>query len=149
MIRTEREYTEALKTIREGQQFAEQQRAALVALGRTPEEVERAIEPLLAFQGQIHDEVAWYERARRGEFDQVPVSQIGRLLIGLRIARGLTQRELAERLGVTEPVVSRDERNEYRGITIERVQRVLDALNQTISAKVDEPTGAREPAGVN
>jgi DNA-binding XRE family transcriptional regulator len=138
-----------LKTLEEGRRFADQQRASLAALGRMPEEIERAMEPLLAFQGQIRDEVTWYERARRGELDQVPLSQIGRLLIGLRIANGLTQRELAERLGVTEPVVSRDERNEYRGITIERAQRILDALNQAVSAKVDEPAERRELASVN
>ena len=44
-------------------------------------------------------------------------SGIGRLLIALWIAKGLTQRELAERLEVSETQVSRDERNEYHGVT--------------------------------
>jgi transcriptional regulator with XRE-family HTH domain len=36
--------------------------------------------------------------------------------VALRIATGLTQRQLAETLGVHESQVSRDERNEYHGI---------------------------------
>jgi hypothetical protein len=36
-----------------------------------------------------------------------------------RIAQGITQRELAKRLGLHESQVSRDERNEYFGITLE------------------------------
>ena len=43
------------------------------------------------------------------------LTAIGRLLTALRIAGGLAQRELAQRLGVDESQVSRDERNEYFG----------------------------------
>lgn len=68
----------------------------------------------------------------------MPVSHIGRLLIGMRIARGMTQRQLADRLGVSESVVSRDERNEYHGITLERAQRVLDALESSVLARVED-----------
>ncbi len=46
----------------------------------------------------------------------------------LRIARGITKRELAERLGVRESQISRDERNDYHGITVERATEVLEAL---------------------
>jgi hypothetical protein len=115
----------------------------------TPTSIVRLIvEVIEPFHGRIRDEVTWYEGARRGTFDPVPLSQIGRLLIGLRIAHGLTQRQLAERLAVTQPVVSRDERNEYRGITIERVRRILDALNQAVSATVEAPAEGRTLAGV-
>lgn len=57
------------------------------------------------------------------------LTQLGQLLIALRIANGITQHELVERLGVSESVVSRDERNEYHGITVERAQCVLNALD--------------------
>ena len=140
MIRTDREYEGTLKTLAEGERFVEQRRDELIAAGRPPDEVRRALAPLLAFQVQIRDEVEWYERARRGQVAPVPVAQIGRLLIGLRIARGLTQRQLAERLSVAESVVSRDERNEYHGITVERVGRVLSALGASASVE-ERPRG--------
>jgi transcriptional regulator with XRE-family HTH domain len=78
------------------------------------------------------------------------LTQIGRLLAALRLAQGLTQRGLAERLGISEALVSRDERNEYHGITVERAQRVLDALHETVTTRVEEPvsqTRERELAG--
>ncbi len=40
---------------------------------------------------------------------------------------------------VTARVRSRDERNEYHGVTVERAQRILDSLNETVTARVEEP----------
>lgn len=57
--------------------------------------------------------------------------------MALRIARGLTQRELAERLSVHESQVSRDERNDYHGITVERATRVLDALSVRMKSEFE------------
>src|SRR5262249_32629411 len=113
------------------------------------EEVQRAMEPLLSFHAQLAEEVDWYERVRRRDFPTMSrLTQIGRLLIALRIANGLTQRELADRLGVSESIISRDERNEYHGVTVERAQRILDALNETLTAQVQEPA-ARSPVPVS
>src|SRR5207302_4496435 len=140
MIRNESDYQEALRRLTQDREVAARQRAALEAEGLTLEEVERAMAPLLSFQAQLAEEADWYERVRRREFPAITrLTQIGRLLIALRIAQGLTQRELAERLAVSESLVSRDERNEYHGITVERAQRVLDALNETLATRVEEP----------
>jgi DNA-binding Xre family transcriptional regulator len=67
--------------------------------------------------------------ACRGPSD---LRSVGHLLITSRIAQGISQRELARRLGVHESQVSRDERNEYFGITLERaaeLAKILDVLN--------------------
>jgi transcriptional regulator with XRE-family HTH domain len=48
-----------------------------------------------------------------------------------------SQRELAKRLGVPESQVSRDERNEYFGITLERAVRILDALGVKLHTRVE------------
>ena len=65
------------------------------------------------------------------------------MLISLRIAQGISQRELAKRLDVHESQVSRDERNEYFGITLERAIRILDALNVRLRTTVEiEPPKA-------
>ncbi len=75
---------------------------------------------------------------------------IGHLLIALRIARGISQRQLAERLGVHESQVSRDERNEYHGITLDRAARVLDALGVELRSTVEVPAEDRAvPLGAN
>jgi DNA-binding XRE family transcriptional regulator len=141
MIRSETEYQAALSRLAQDQEFAARQRAALVETGLKPEEVERAMEPLLSFYAQLTEEIAWYENVRRRNFAPIRrLTEIGRMLIALRIANGLSQRELADRLGVSEAVVSRDERNEYHNITVERAQRILDALNETVTTSVVEPS---------
>jgi len=147
MIRNEAEYQEAQRRVRQDREVADRQREALTEAGFAPEEVERGMEPLLSFQAQLAEEIEWYERVRRRDFPVIRrLTQVGQLLIALRIAGGLTQRELAERLGISESVVSRDERNEYHGITVERAQKVLDALHASISAQVDEGPPVEEPA---
>src|ERR1051326_8947210 len=101
MIRTESEYRAALKKMEENRAFAEKQRQALAEAGATPEQVERGMQPLLSFHAQFVEEVQWYERVRRREFEPLHnLTHLGRLLIGLRIANGMSQKELAERLGI-------------------------------------------------
>ena len=108
-------------------------------MGLSEEEVRRAMEPVLSFRAQLEEEVEWFERVRRRDFGVTrDLSAVGTLLIALRIANGLSQRELAEKLGVSEAQVSRDERNEYHGITVDRAQRVLDAMNETLTSHVED-----------
>jgi DNA-directed RNA polymerase specialized sigma subunit len=141
MIRSEAEYQEALRRLEQDRKVAAAQREALTTAGLTGAEVERAMEPLRSFQAQLEEEITWYEEVRRRNFPAIRrLTQVGRLLIALRLANGLSQRELADRLGVSEAVVSRDERNEYHGITVERAQRILDALHEVLVARVEEPT---------
>ena len=74
---------------------------------------------------------------KRGEFEELDnLRGVGHLLITSRIAQGISQHELARRLGVHETQVSRDERNEYFGITLERAAKILDALNVRLRTQV-------------
>lgn len=148
MIRNENEYKEAVRRLDEERQRLAEHESRLVAQGLAPEETRRVMDPLRSFHEQLAEEVASYERLRRGEVGEVlNLHGLGGMLVALRVALGVTQRELAERLGVHESQVSRDERNEYHGITVERASRVLDALNVKMTSSVDEPvsTSITEP----
>jgi ribosome-binding protein aMBF1 (putative translation factor) len=91
-----------------------------------------------SFHLQLKEEVESYERLKRGEFEELEnLRGLGHLLISIRIAQGMSQRELAKRLNVHESQVSRDERNEYFGITLERAVKILDALNVRLHTKVE------------
>lgn len=137
MIRSETEYQEAVKRLTDEEARLKAQRGELKKLDLSQAEIKRAMDPLQSFHEQLKEEVESYERLRRGEFEEVTNFEgMGRLLIALRISQGLSQRELAERLGVHESTVSRDERNEYHGITLERTAKVLAALGVTVSTSV-------------
>ncbi|MHC1623500.1 MAG: helix-turn-helix domain-containing protein [Candidatus Methanospirareceae archaeon] len=138
MIRNEAEYKKAVERIREEASRIEAQKAELAAMGLTPDQVTRATDPLISFHLQLVEEVNSYERLKRGEFDPIMnLGGLGTLLIAMRIAKGISQKELAERLGVHESQVSRDERNEYHGVTLERAQRVLEALGVQVMSRVE------------
>ena len=139
VIRNEREYKEARGRLERDEEVIAAQRQALVERGLSDEEVERALGPVLSFRAQLEEEMEWYEKVRRRDFEIIDnLSAVGTLLIALRIADGLSQKDLAQKLDVSEAQVSRDERNEYHGITVERAQRVLDAMGESLTTRVVE-----------
>ena len=138
MIRNEAEYREAVERLNAERDRLMEHRGRLKSIGLSDDEVKRVTDPMESFHLQLCEEVESYERLRRREFDELDNFQgLGHLLIALRISQGLSQRELAKRLGVHDSQVSRDERNEYFGITLERAAKVLDALNVRLRTKVE------------
>lgn len=145
MIRTEADYHEAKDRLAQERKRLGEHQDHLRAMSLGTEEVERAIAPLMSFQHQLEEELAEYELIKAGQVQElVNLHGLGRALVAIRIARGMTQRELAERLEVNESQVSRDEKNEYRGITAARAARILDALGAdvTVSISVKRTRGA-------
>ena len=90
---------------------------------------------------QLEDEIREYDELKSGAF-KLPalerLDQIAPFIVKLRIAKGISQTELATRLGVSKQVVSRCEEDEYQSVAISRMQEILDALsvraNVTLSA---------------
>jgi ribosome-binding protein aMBF1 (putative translation factor) len=142
MIRNETEYQEAVARLADEQKRLAEHRARLKDAGLKDEEIKRVIDPMESFHLQLKEEVESYERLKRGEFDELEnLRGLGHLLISLRIAQGVSQRDLAERLGVHESQISRDERNEYFSVKLERAVKILDALNVRLRTTVEfEPT---------
>src|SRR5450631_1922784 len=137
MIRNETEYQEAARRLAEEAQRYHDHRVRLKESGLSDVEIQRVIDPLESFHLQMKEEIEAYERLKRGEFEELDnLRGLGHLLISSRIAQGLSQRELARRLDVHEAQVSRDERNEYFGITLERAVRILDALGVRLRSQV-------------
>lgn len=140
MIRSETEYQEAVQRLGEEKKRLGEHEARLREMGLSSDEVKRALDPFRSFHLQLAEEVEGYERLKRGDLGEISnLHGLGRSLVALRIALGLTQRELAARLGVHESQVSRDERNEYHGITVERASRILDALGVHLTSQFEGP----------
>lgn len=140
MIRTDAEYRNAQERLKRDAETIEMQRKKLKAMDLSNEQVRRALEPMRSFRDQLLEEVETYERMRRGDLEVLhTLTSIGRWLIGARIAKGWTLKELAEKLDVSVQQVSRDENNDYRGISAERAQRILEVLGVRFRAEVEEP----------
>jgi ribosome-binding protein aMBF1 (putative translation factor) len=130
VIRNPTELQECRKRLRAERQRRADYAAQLEAVGLPREDLAHAIEPVEAFVNQLQDAIHEYERAQRSDVSSVSdLRDLGRCLVALRVASGLTQRELAAKLGVHESLISRDERNEYHGLTIQRAAQILDALS--------------------
>jgi ribosome-binding protein aMBF1 (putative translation factor) len=144
MIRTETEYQEASARLADERTRLTDHRARLKEAGLGGEEIKRVIDPMESCDIPQKEGGVSYERLKRGEFEELENFRgFGHLLISLRIAQGVSQRELARRLNVHESQVSRDERNEYFGITLERAVRILDALSARLHTTVEiEPPRA-------
>ena len=80
---------------------------------------------------QLEDEVTEYDQLKSSKFALPNIErldQIAPFIVKVRIAKGVSQTELARRLGVSKQVISRYEEDEYQGASIERLQQILDVL---------------------
>ena len=81
----------------------------------------------------LEDELREYEGLKSGgfEFDQLgTVAEVPRMLIRARIARGLSQKSLAGRLGLKEQQIQRYEASEYASASLARIRSVAEVLGE-------------------
>ena len=75
----------------------------------------------------LEEELRDYETLKAGGFDLDALKSVGeipRMLIKARIAKGLSQKELAERLGLKEQQIQRYEATEYATASLARIREV-------------------------
>lgn len=96
-----------------------------------------------ALKGQaetLRNEIKRYEDLRDGRVNQRELEGFLDLLTALieaRIVAGLTQRALAERLGLQEQQIQRWEASLYAGVGMERLQEIADALGMEVRETVN------------
>ncbi len=150
MIRNEDEYKEAVARMQEETSRLQNHQASLEKEGLSEEQIKRLTDPMLSFHQQLVDDIDSYERLKRGDFDVLNnLYGLGRTLIGVRIYLNLSQSELADKLGVDQSQVSRDERNEYHNISVTRLNKVLDVfstLGVTLSTQVNINSSNQKPS---
>ena len=89
------------------------------------------LDAMASERDELRAQLERYDGLRSGRIAQRTLKSLRELPIALieaRIVARLTQRELAERLGVPEQQVQRWEANSYAGVAIERLQEIADAL---------------------
>ncbi|MGI8433199.1 MAG: helix-turn-helix transcriptional regulator [Nocardioidaceae bacterium] len=86
----------------------------------------------------LGDEITEYETLRDGGTTVIEASSLAGLadaLIKARVARGWTQGQLADRLGVAEQQVQRYESSSYRTASLARLCDIAGALGVTITQR--------------
>ncbi|SRR5258708_27066501 len=81
--------------------------------------------------GQLEDELHEYDQLKSGELKLLHVErleEIAPFIAKIRIAKGVSQTELAQRLGVSKQVISRYEESDYQTVSVARLQQILDAV---------------------
>ena len=84
----------------------------------------------------LNSQLKEYELLSSGEITQLKASNLGELpsiLIRARIAQGLTQRELAELVGLKEQQIQRYESDEYATANLRRLENIAIALKLNIT----------------
>ncbi len=87
---------------------------------------------------ELEEEVRFYEDLRAGkisEFSADSLHDLPDILIQARIARGMSQKDLGDFLGVAEQQIQRYESDRYRMASLDRLTEVADALNVRIAER--------------
>lgn len=142
MIKNETAYQKALEKLKQDKEYIASEKKRFDEMQLSEEQVDMAIQPLISFHEQLKEEVEYYERIKRGSFNPVhKFTDIGKSVIAYRIYIGISQAELAKRLGVSEAQVSRDERNEYYGATTEKIEHVMKAMDMKTVINIEISAG--------
>jgi transcriptional regulator with XRE-family HTH domain len=80
----------------------------------------------------IGDDEAMRELADRAFGDAL----VGQLIYAARTEAGLTQKQLAERIGTDQRVISRLEDADYRGHSLSMLRRIAEALGKTLEIRL-------------
>ena len=86
---------------------------------------------------ELQEELRVYKRTKSSEVDVEPLLAVDRIagtLISARIARGLTQKQLASLVGLKEQQIQRYEARDYAYVDLARMQEIARALVSDPSA---------------
>jgi DNA-binding XRE family transcriptional regulator len=85
---------------------------------------------------QIKEEISEYERIKTSSVPSIlrakTAEDLRRKIIELRILRGLTQADLAKKMGCEQSDVSRMEKKGYKGYSLSTLNKIGTALNANI-----------------
>jgi len=106
------------------------------------------VDAVVAQLRRLRAELDEYNALKSGRIEHIDASTLLDLpvaLIKARIARGLSQSALAELIGVQPQQVQRWETERYRKVAFERLSEIAQALNVSVSERVDLSRAAPVP----
>lgn len=110
--------------------------------GLPPEVVVQVARAMRAERAELAEVVAAYENAKDSgnhrPLQKRAGSDPGLILIVARIAKGMSQRDLAWRLGVKEQQIQRYEADRYSSISLKNYEKVATLLGVSLRAEISE-----------
>ena len=101
--------------------------------GPQPEMRELQLDALRGTLGDLQAELAEYDALPDETLiEATGIEQLPTSLIQARIARGFTQRQLAERIGIQEQAIQRYEAADYFGVSFARLVEIANALEVSV-----------------
>src|SRR3990167_3046206 len=140
LISNDRQAREIAGTVAEldGALSSEQILRSIMA-GLPHEVVEAVRRAFLAERHELADALRAFSAAKSGEYESIrdrAGNDPGAFLIVARIMRGLSQKDLARKLGLREQAIQRWESEKYRSITLSNYQKVAQTLG--VRLRLDE-----------
>ena len=71
---------------------------------------------------------------------------VAQMICDARAEAGLTQKELADRIGTRQPVIARLEDAEYKGHSLSMLTRIAEALNRSLRVRRDSEESSQTTA---
>ena len=134
MIKNERQYRITRAQVeRFSEALRELEGETAEVLGLHPRLLKARRDAVRSQLADLEEELGDYERLKSGEFEfgrLDSVADVPRLLIRARIARGLSQKSLAGRLGLKEQQIQRYEASEYASASLARIRSVAEVLGE-------------------
>jgi HTH-type transcriptional regulator / antitoxin HipB len=101
----------------------------------------------------LQQEIAEYEQLKSGQVEKLQLVSLDDLPIAIikaRISSGMTQKDLAQKIGTQEQQIQRYEANHYSAISFDRLLKVADAVGISFKHSVEisiskRPTKTVEP----
>jgi transcriptional regulator with XRE-family HTH domain len=139
MIKNERQYR---VTKAQAEKFASALRDIEARSNSDPLLVELEGNALRSQLDELRQQLDDYDQLRSGERGVITVESFDELpsaLVQARIASGLSQKELADRLGLKEQQVQRYEATNYESASLSRLQEIVSALGVSVREELFLP----------
>jgi len=86
--------------------------------------------------GELKNQVKAYERMQSAKAISYSLDSLPNVLIQARVARGLTQEQLAKKIKVDARQIQRYEKTNYSSVSLERVIDILKALDINLKGRI-------------
>lgn len=149
LIRTASGFREAKVQLKEGRALLLRETQSIESSGGSKEHAARMLWALRARLGQLESAIQAYEAFASGDLSSLEGQPLGVALIAARIARGMSQAELARRTGLDAAQINRHEINEYRSAGQPHIELIRKTLELGARYHLEGANSAEESVSSN